>query len=91
MGMSQPMFDLQAEVNNEHNLWAKNIQVSQVFCAQNESLCEWPSMMEIVLVLQSIKDTFLGTTNSEANVSIFLNSSSTTSNKTSKSQSSSTS
>ena len=40
MGMYQPMFYLQAEVNKEHKLWEKNLKVSQFLCAQNESLHE---------------------------------------------------
>ena len=60
MGMSQPMFDLQAKFNNEQKLWENNLQVAQVFCAQNKSLHEKPSMVEIVLSLQIIEDTFMG-------------------------------
>lgn len=80
-------------INLPDQVW-KVMDRSLLRRTSDPNITKRPSMMEIVLILQSIRDTLLGvigSANSEADGSTPLNISSTTNNNTSKSQNSSTS
>lgn len=77
------------EEDQEFNCLNQLLKVG-LYCTK-ESLHERPSMMEIVLILQTIKNAFLEVVGTEDDVSTTTNSSSTTSRNASEMQSSSTS